>query len=57
LPGPSDEAEEQGYYHFGDGSTETELDLDPGTYELCVQLGDGVHMVFGQSDTIEITVE
>jgi hypothetical protein len=57
LPGPSDEAEEQGYYHFGDGSTATDLDLEPGTYELCLQLGDGVHAAFGQPDTIEITVE
>jgi hypothetical protein len=57
LPGPSDEAIEQGYYHFGDGSTETELDLEPGTYELCLQLADGVHAAYGQTDTIEITVE
>jgi hypothetical protein len=57
LPGPGDEAEAQGYYHFGDGSTEAELELEPGTYELCLQLADGVHAAFGQTDTIEVTVE
>jgi hypothetical protein len=57
LPGPGDEAEEQGYYHFGDGSTEAELELEPGTYDVCLQLADGVHAAFGETDTIEITVE
>ncbi len=57
LPGPGDEAEEQGYYHFGDGSSEAELELEPGTYDLCLQLADGVHAAFGETDTIEITVE
>jgi hypothetical protein len=57
LPGPSEEATEEGYYHFGDGSTSAEIDLEPGTYELCLQLGDGAHLAFGQTDTITITVE
>jgi hypothetical protein len=57
IPGPSDEHEEEGYFHLGDGSDSRELDLEPGTYELCVQLGDGVHIAFGETETIEITVE
>jgi hypothetical protein len=57
LPGPSDEATAQGYLHFGDGSTERELELEPGTYELCLQLADGVHQAFGATDTITVTVE
>jgi hypothetical protein len=57
IPGPSDEHEEEGYFHLGDGSDARELDLGPGTYELCVQLGDGVHVAFGETETIEITVE
>jgi hypothetical protein len=57
IPGPSDEHEEEGYFHLGDGSAERELDLEPGTYELCVQLGDGTHVAFGDTETIEVTVE
>jgi hypothetical protein len=57
LPGPSDEATDEGYNHFGDGSTEGEIELEPGTYELCLQLADGAHQAFGETDTIEITVE
>jgi hypothetical protein len=57
IPGPSDEDEADGYFHLGDGSTERELDLEPGTYELCVQLADGFHVAFGETETIEVTVE
>ena len=56
LPGPSDQAAADGYLHFGDGSTSGEIELEPGTYELCLQLADGVHRAFGATDTIEITV-
>jgi hypothetical protein len=56
LPGPSDEAIADGYHHFGDGSTEGDIELEPGTYELCLQLADGAHQAFGEPDTIEITV-
>ena len=57
VPGPSEQAEAEGHYHFGDGSTQAELELEPGTYELCLQLGDGVHQAFGATDRIQITVE
>jgi hypothetical protein len=57
IPGPSEEAEAMGHYHFGDGSTEAELDLEPGDYELCVQLADGIHVAYGDTETINITVE
>ncbi|MCC5947416.1 MAG: DUF4399 domain-containing protein [Nitriliruptoraceae bacterium] len=57
IPGPSDEDAEAGYLHFGDGSTEGELDLEPGEYTLCIQLGDGAHVAFGDTETITITVE
>jgi hypothetical protein len=57
IPGPSDEATADGYNHFGDGSTEGEIELEPGEYELCVQLADGVHRAFGETEVIEITVE
>jgi hypothetical protein len=57
IPGPSDEDEEEGRFHLGDGSDARTLDLEPGTYELCVQLADGFHTAFGETETIEITVE
>ena len=57
IPGPSDEDEAEGRFHLGDGSDARELDLEPGTYELCVQLGDGLHRAFGETETIEVTVE
>lgn len=57
IPGPSEEDAEAGYLHFGDGSTEAALDLAPGEYTLCIQLGDGAHVGFGDTQTITITVE
>ncbi|MCL7418016.1 MAG: DUF4399 domain-containing protein [Halalkalicoccus sp.] len=47
---------EEGYEHFGDGRTETELDLEPGRYELCLQAGDGAHVAYDLTDRISITV-
>jgi hypothetical protein len=57
IPGPSDDATAQGYRHFGTGVSAAELELEPGEYELCLQLADGVHQAFGATDTITITVE
>ena len=57
IPGPSDEDEAEGRFHLGDGSDSREIDLEPGTYELCVQLGDGIHTAFGGTETITVTVE
>lgn len=57
IPGPSDAAEDQGYYHWGDGSSEAELELEPGEHSLCLQLADGEHVVFGETETITVTVE
>lgn len=57
VPGPGEAAEASGYFHFGNGASEGELPLEPGTHELCLQLADGPHRVFGGSDVITITVE
>jgi len=56
IPGPSDQDEAAGRFHLGDGSDSRQIDLDPGTYELCVQLADGVHTAFGETETITVTV-
>ena len=48
------------HLHFGDGSTEAELELSPGTHTLCLQAADGAHVALagdGMTDEITITVE
>jgi hypothetical protein len=57
ILGPSEQDEAAGRFHLGDGSDSREIPLEPGTYELCVQLGDGAHMAFGETQTITVTVE
>jgi len=45
--------------HFGDGSSVYETQLDPGTYKLALQAGDGEHRTLegdGYCDVINITV-
>ena len=52
---PKDET----HLHFGDGSTETELDLAPGSHTLCLQAADGAHTALpgeGMTHTISVTV-
>jgi hypothetical protein len=57
IPGPSEQDEAEGRFHLGDGSSSREITLEPGVYELCVQLADGVHRAFGSTQTITVTVE
>lgn len=57
APGPSEEAEADGIYHWGDGSSEGEIEMESGERDLCLQLADGTHRVFGETDEITITVE
>lgn len=48
------------HIHFGDGSTSTELTLDPGQHTLLLLLGDHLHIPHQppvSSPTITITVE
>jgi hypothetical protein len=56
IPGPSDGDEAAGRFHLGTGADTREIPLGPGTYELCVQLADGVHTAFGATETITVTV-
>lgn len=56
LPVPAD----PNHIHFGDGSTSTELTLDPGEHTLLLLLGDHLHIPHEppvSSATISITVE
>ncbi len=45
--------------HFGDGSTQTTLELEPGEYSLTLQFADGLHQSYGEpmSATITISVQ
>lgn len=48
------------HIHFGDGSTSTEITLDPGQHTLCMLLGDHLHIPHDPplvSKSITITVE
>ena len=47
------------HIHFGKGQTETELNLQPGTYKLTLQFADGFHLSYGKdmSATLTITVK
>lgn len=48
------------WIHFGDGSSEIEIELTPGVTMLCLQVGDGEHRTLageGLTDVITITVE
>lgn len=48
------------WIHFGDGSSEIEIELTPGVTTLCLQVGDGEHRTLGGeglTDVITITVE
>ncbi|MDJ0814013.1 MAG: DUF4399 domain-containing protein [Woeseiaceae bacterium] len=56
MPIPAD----QNYVHFGDGSTSTEVTLEPGQHTLQLLLGDHLHIPHDPpvtSDKITITVE
>ena len=44
APIPSDEQ----HRHFGKGQTQTTLDLEPGTYQLQLLLGDHLHRPHGE---------
>lgn len=45
------------HHHFGDGSTTTELELEPGEHTLCLQLATGDHVATDLTDTITVTVD
>ena len=52
LPIPKDSV----HVHFGDGSTDLEVELEPGEHELCVQMGDGFHTAVAITDTLRVNV-
>ncbi|SDJ61859.1 protein of unknown function [Natronorubrum texcoconense] len=47
---------EDGYHHLSEGETETELDLEPGEYDLCAQAGDDQHNAYDMTDELSIEI-
>lgn len=45
------------HLHFGDGSSEFELDLDAGEHDLVLQFGNGAHEAYPVTDEVTVTVE
>lgn len=47
------------HMHFGQGQTEAEVKLVPGTYKLTAQFANGAHQSYGKplSQTITVTVK
>jgi hypothetical protein len=48
--------EDEAHLHFGDGATETQLELPAGEHTLCLQAGDGNHTALDLTDEITIMV-
>jgi hypothetical protein len=42
--------------HFGGGQSEGMIYLEPGIHELCLQVGDGVHVASDLTDTVTVDV-
>lgn len=59
VPAGTAVAKDETHIHYGDGSTETELTLEPGEHTLTLQFADGMHRSYGPdlSQTITITVK
>ena len=46
------------WIHFGTGSTEIDMQLEPGSHRFCLQVGDGEHRTLADlSAVITVTVE
>jgi len=44
------------YLHASNGEPQLRVDLEPGTYELCAQLGDGFHVAMNVVDRVVVEV-
>lgn len=51
-------AKDADHVHFGKGQTGGRIYLEPGTHELCLQVGDGIHQALDITDrrTIEVGI-
>jgi hypothetical protein len=44
------------HVHLGGGQSEGTIYLEPGTHELCLQVGDGAHVALDATDTVSVEV-
>jgi hypothetical protein len=49
-------AKDADHVHLGKGQSDGTIYLEPGSHELCVQVGDGEHHALDVRDTIQLTV-
>jgi hypothetical protein len=49
-------AKDADHLHFGKAQTEGKIYLEPGTHELCLQVGDGAHSALAPTDTVSVEV-
>ena len=49
-------AKDADHVHLGKGQSDGSIYLEPGSHELCVQVGDGEHHALDVRDTIQLTV-
>jgi len=47
---------DENHIHYGQGQTEAELNLSPGTHTLTLQFADGAHRSYGKKMATTITV-
>jgi len=48
--------EDESHIHSGDGANSVLLDLSPGDYEVCVQVGDGFHIATNIKKIVRLEV-
>jgi hypothetical protein len=58
IPAGTAVPQDEKHIHYGQGQTEAELALEPGTHRLTMQFADGNHVSYGEpmAATITITV-
>ncbi|MGK2949041.1 MAG: DUF4399 domain-containing protein [Acidimicrobiales bacterium] len=44
------------HVHLGGGQSEGTIYLEPGTHDLCLQVGDGAHLALDATDTVSVEV-
>jgi len=49
--------EDNSHIHAGEGESTIEMSLPAGTYQLCVQTGDGFDVALGVFETVTVVVE
>jgi hypothetical protein len=58
IPAGQEIPNDETHLHLGEGQTTTDIQLSPGSYNLCLQAGDGQHIALdGDGLREEITIQ